>query len=114
MRELSRTKPIPLPYPTTRAPVPFQITDQRWAEMAQCLLSCINRAIPPEQIQRFHRNPERTPITDCANRARTGQHGDGSIDCCVHLGVRHDLVSDQATLPTVALQPPLCLDQLPS
>src|SRR5262245_17373656 len=90
-------------------PVTLKIIDQRRAEMTLRLFARVNRAVAPEQIERFLRDPERAAIAHSPNSARVGEPGDNALDRLVHLIGRRDLIADQASGETVARELALVL-----
>src|SRR5690348_1928208 len=56
--------------PLFGVPVPFEISDQRWTEMAIGLLSRIDGKVLPKQIDWFLTDAEGATIGNCANHAR--------------------------------------------
>src|SRR3989442_6075340 len=95
-----------------RIPVPFEVFDQRRAEVAVGLLERVQGEIAPEQIERLLRNAESAPVRAGADHARTGQPLHDALDRAVHVASRDHLVADQPPLGAVALEPALGHDRL--
>src|SRR6185437_1633533 len=103
----------PLALPVLGVPVPFEIRNQRGAEMALRLLARIDGAVAAEQIERLLGDAKRTAIADGADRARVGEAGDDPVDRRVHPARWYDLVADHAAFRAVAFEAAFVLNQLP-
>src|SRR5215475_577983 len=95
-----------------RAPMALKIGNQPVTKMAVRLLFRVEGQVAPEEVEWLLSNAELTAVTDGTDNSRAGEILDGLHKSSVHSIGRSDLVADEPTFETAALDPAAVYDGL--